>query len=124
VKLLPTEPKKSFHLIFNTNKKLITNKTIARKVHTKIVINFFLEKYICCSIFCSMLLNTTNDNNKLNRYNSFMKIDLVYLWVDINDPIYIERNRDFIQNNLSQSYRYRQVDELKYSLRSIHKHLP
>jgi hypothetical protein len=56
-------------------------------------------------------------------------IDIVYLWVDGNDPKWQERKRIFTgkvsdtseQNNLG---RYVSNDELKYALRSTEKHAP
>jgi len=55
-----------------------------------------------------------------------MKIDLVYCWVDKEDPEYIKRHnkqiikRDKYINNGGDN----QLDELKYSLRSVEKYMP
>lgn len=56
-------------------------------------------------------------------------IDLVYLWVDGNDPVWLEKRRkttdDSLQyHSVNMSGRYDSNDELKYSIRSILKHLP
>lgn len=58
-----------------------------------------------------------------------MDIDLVYMWVDGNDPKWQEKKRIFTgkvsdnseENNIG---RYLSHDELKYSLRSAEKHVP
>ncbi len=58
-----------------------------------------------------------------------MEVDLVYLWVDGNDPKWQEKKRSFTgsvsdnseQNNIG---RYINNEELKYSLRSAEKHIP
>lgn len=53
-----------------------------------------------------------------------MKIDLVYLWVDINDPQYIQKNSKYLNQHQRKPHEGRSVDELKYSLRSVYKHMP
>jgi hypothetical protein len=58
-----------------------------------------------------------------------MEVDLVYLWVDGNDPKWKEKKQTFTgivsdnseQNNIG---RYVSNEELKYSLRSVEKHVP
>jgi Stealth protein CR2, conserved region 2/Stealth protein CR1, conserved region 1/Stealth protein CR4, conserved region 4 len=58
-----------------------------------------------------------------------LEVDLVYLWVDGNDPKWQEKKRIFTgrvsdaseQNNLG---RYVSNDELRYALRSVEKHTP
>ncbi len=59
-----------------------------------------------------------------------MKIDLVYLWVDGND-IDLKKKREFWQKkegklpkSSTTSARFRDNDELKYSLRSVEKFAP
>jgi hypothetical protein len=56
-----------------------------------------------------------------------VKIDLVYTWVDGNDPKWIKKKSEHLGEDpakLSQeaSPRYYNMDELKYSLRSVHKY--
>ena len=58
-------------------------------------------------------------------------VDLVYLWVDGNDPkfqklkdSYKELQEEKFSTQSSGSGRYEQVDELKYSLRSVERYLP
>ena len=53
-----------------------------------------------------------------------MNIDLVYLWVDGNDPKWLEKKNRFIEKKINTVGRYQDNQELKYSLRSIEKHLP
>ena len=58
-----------------------------------------------------------------------MEIDLVYLWVDGNDPKWIEKKNHFtemIHDNTEANCKGRYVnnDELKYSLRSAEKYAP
>lgn len=61
--------------------------------------------------------------------NSFPEIDLVYLWVDGNDPVWKNKKQVALSEKISASNinlhgRYVDNDELKYSLRSVEKHLP
>ncbi len=57
-------------------------------------------------------------------------IDLVYLWVDDNDPNWQEKKNSFLKTNNNNSKettgdaRWRNNDELKYSLRSAEKYAP
>ena len=58
-----------------------------------------------------------------------MEIDLVYLWVDGSDPKWLARKNKFVgieytQDETNCEGRYRDNDELKYSLRSVEKYLP
>ena len=55
-----------------------------------------------------------------------MLIDLVYLWVDGNDPEWQAKKRAFTGNisAVNSNDRYSDNDELKYSLRSIEKYAP
>ena len=59
-----------------------------------------------------------------------MKIDLVYLWVDGNDPSWIKKKAqhdgslNLSNKELSSECRYTENDELKYSLRSAEKYAP
>lgn len=59
-----------------------------------------------------------------------IKIDLVYLWVDGNDPEW-KKNKDFWKQKYGESLksdfgkaRWRDNNELKYSLRSVEKYAP
>ncbi len=51
-------------------------------------------------------------------------IDLVYLWVDGNDPKWLEKKQLFTDTKINSAGRYLDNQELKYSLRSMEKHLP
>ncbi len=58
-----------------------------------------------------------------------MEIDLVYLWVDGNDPEWLAKRNAFIGNvgentEINCKGRYVDNDELKYSLRSMEKYAP
>ena len=58
-----------------------------------------------------------------------MDIDLVYLWVDGSDPVWLARKNKFLGIELlidetNCKGRHTDNDELKYSLRSVEKHLP
>ena len=62
-------------------------------------------------------------------HNKIPEIDLVYLWVDGNDPTWIARKQEALMKRASgikvnNNGRYVDNDELKYSLRSVEKHLP
>ncbi len=55
------------------------------------------------------------------------KIDLVYLWVNGNDPKWLEKKNSFLDKTIKKitlAGRYEDNNELKYSLRSVEKHLP
>ncbi len=51
-------------------------------------------------------------------------IDLVYLWVDGNDPKWLEKRNKYLTKKIDVSGRYEDNEELKYSLRSVEKHMP
>jgi hypothetical protein len=54
-----------------------------------------------------------------------VKIDIVYTWVDGNDPKWKQKKSDTTSNFTPQIYedaRYQNMDELKYSLRSVFKY--
>lgn len=58
-----------------------------------------------------------------------MDVDLVYLWVDGNDPVWQAKHRAFTGNMAMDSEincrgRYANNDELKYSLRSVEMYAP
>ncbi len=53
-----------------------------------------------------------------------MNIDLVYLWVDGNDPKWLKKKQLFMDKKINTVGRYQDNQELKYSLRSVEKHLP
>lgn len=58
-----------------------------------------------------------------------MDIDLVYLWVDGNDPVWQAKRNDFIgkteeSSSVNCKGRYANNDELKYSLRSVELYAP
>lgn len=53
-----------------------------------------------------------------------MNIDLVYLWVDGNDPEWLKKKQRFTDKTINTVGRYQDNQELKYSLRSVEKHLP
>ena len=57
-----------------------------------------------------------SENNK--------SIDLVYMWVDGNDPKWLEKKQRFMKKAVNTVGRYVDNQELKYSLRSVEKHLP
>ena len=61
--------------------------------------------------------------------NDMHSIDLVYLWVDGNDPEWQEKRSAFFQKKFknfskNSSGRYLNNGELKYSLRSIESYAP
>jgi hypothetical protein len=53
-----------------------------------------------------------------------MDIDLVYLWVDGSDPKWLKKKQGFLDKKINTVGRYQNNEELKYSLRSIEKHIP
>src|SRR5690625_4760831 len=62
------------------------------------------------------------------KNNDKKRIDLVYLWVDGNDPKWQERKRkatgaQFGHSEIDAKGRYVSNDELKYSLRSVEKYI-
>ena len=58
-----------------------------------------------------------------------IEIDLVYMWVDGNDPQWLKKKQQFTNTPIKNSEtdavgRYANNEELKYSLRSVEKHAP
>ena len=53
-----------------------------------------------------------------------MDIDLVYLWVDGSDRKWLKKKQGFLDKKINTVGRYQNNKELKYSLRSIEKHIP
>lgn len=59
-----------------------------------------------------------------------MKIDMVYLWCDGNDPEFIRRKNEYISDEdkkivkVSGDVRFWDNEELRYSLRSLEKYAP
>lgn len=53
-----------------------------------------------------------------------MDIDLVYMWVDGSDPKWLKKKQGFLDKKINTVGRYQNNEELKYSLRSIEKHIP
>ncbi len=51
-------------------------------------------------------------------------VDLVYLWVDGNDPQWLKKRSQCLKTPIDTVERYIDNNELKYSLRSVEKHLP
>ena len=56
-------------------------------------------------------------------------IDLVYLWCDGSDADFVQKKRERMQQcgisiTGNEDCRYIQIDELKYSLRSVVKYMP
>ena len=52
-------------------------------------------------------------------------IDLVYLWVDGNDPLWQEKKNKYLPEKVENSpERYENNEELRYSLRSVEKFAP
>jgi len=63
----------------------------------------------------------------MNNLN--MEVDIVYLWVDGNDPKWQEKKRQYTgvttdNSEVNNKGRYVSNDELKYALRSLEKHAP
>lgn len=56
-------------------------------------------------------------------YNS-EPIDLVYTWVDGDDPLWEKKKNKYSsnRNTIDDATRYTSIDELKYSLRSVYKY--
>ena len=53
-----------------------------------------------------------------------MEIDLVYLWVNGNDPKWLQKKEHYLNQKIDIRGRYEDNQELKYALRSVDKHLP
>ena len=53
-----------------------------------------------------------------------ISVDLVYMWVDGNDPKWLEKKQQYMDKKINTVGRYVDNQELKYSLRSVEKHLP
>ncbi len=69
------------------------------------------------------------ENHIKKIVNSFVEIDLIYLWVDGNDPKWQAKKRAFTgvvsdNSETNNKGRYISNDELRYALRSVEKHAP
>ena len=53
-----------------------------------------------------------------------VSVDLVYMWVDGNDPAWLAKKQRFMDKKTNIAGRFQDNQELKYSLRSAEKHLP
>lgn len=58
-----------------------------------------------------------------------MEIDLVYLWVDGDDPVWQQKKNRYVKTSYDNSEtnckgRYISNDELRYSLRAVEKYIP
>jgi len=53
-----------------------------------------------------------------------VSVDLVYMWVDGNDPAWLAKKQRFMDKKTNIAGRFQDNQELKYSLRSVEKHLP
>lgn len=51
------------------------------------------------------------------------EIDIVYTWVNGSDPAHIKKRKDYLGVS-SDGGRYRDIEQLRYSLRSVEKHAP
>lgn len=62
------------------------------------------------------------------KTNKDLKIDLVYTWVDGNDADWQERKSKYTNNSIeyasNQKYRFKDNEELRFSLRSVEKFAP
>ena len=60
----------------------------------------------------------------MNRGNNDNPIDLVYTWVDGSDKKWLDKKNKYSKNisSVEDNIRYTNIDELKYSLRSVYKY--
>ena len=88
-------------------------------------------------------IEKSNKSNKLAVFSNVFRskqsippMDIVYTWVDDQDDVWIRNKEDTLLKLIAQKamekyntehskkFRFRNMDELKYSLRSINKYLP
>ncbi len=92
-------------------------KFLKKHKYILIVILFIVAVTISCSYFYS-------------KSQKDFPVDLVYMWVDGDDSNWLRKRikwqleYDNLPNNGTDIARFRQMDELKYSLRSVEKNLP
>ena len=65
-----------------------------------------------------------NIREKKYSFKMELKIDLVYLWVNGNDPKWLKKQQRYLNKSIDINGRYEDNQELKYSLRSVDQHLP
>lgn len=81
-------------------------------------------------IFLPILFFIIGSGSYLLYQKYYYPVDLVYLWVDGNDhnwmkkKIYWQQQYGKLPDNAVNVARFRQFDELKYSLRSVEKNMP
>ncbi len=89
----------------------------------KYLLTFFLISVLSLFLFFGWLYNDTKSNNDY-------PVDLVYLWVDGDDPTWLKKRIKWqltyknLHRNGTDISRFRQIEELKYSLRSVEKNIP
>lgn len=75
----------------------------------------------------SIIFKLWNEKNNIMKYfktNNNNKIDLVYTWVDGSDKNWLEKKNKYSSNRLKidDNTRFTNIDELKYSLRSVNEY--
>jgi hypothetical protein len=70
---------------------------------------------VLIGIICFFMDNDIDNNNP---------IDLVFTWVDGSDKKWLEKKKKYSKNisEIEDNIRYTNIDELKYSLRSVYKY--
>ena len=90
---------------------------------------YFKSRKILCTVIVSLSLLLTA--LVLFQRNNDFDVDLVYLWCDGEEPAFAARKNEWLEKmeekpskKATNDGRFVQVDELKYSLRSVEKYLP
>ena len=82
----------------------------------------FLFLFICIFLIYQLKFKEKPKSLFFQSYNG-QKIDVVYTWVDGKDPDWVAKKTKFTgQPKYDAMYRYENINELKYSLRSIAKY--
>jgi len=82
----------------------------------KLLFIILLELFLILFLFYPSLETFQND----------IPIDIVYTWVNGDDPNWINQKQQFLNKDIlkPENLRYKNINELKYSLRSIQKYAP
>lgn len=140
----------SFFIVFKSILNLFIGNTCVHTAHWGLLYQVFAIK----PVFCSEKSYSDNIGAvNMEEYLSYEPIDIVYTWVNGSDPIWLSKKNEYLYRNdpvarnatvrtgnsanntaavnetslnkeNADSNRYRDSNELKYSLRSIEKNAP
>jgi len=93
---------------------------------SKIIVVIILTLVLLIIIlFLTILQSNKSPNTNTKTNTNGPPIDIVYCWVDGDDPVWLNKKNKYLENGYevqldnNSDIRFKQINELKYSLRSI-----